>query len=105
MALHRCGMEVERLRRVAGLLFLMAPLTLPRPCFWLDADGWEGIEVVVKKGRGGNGPRLLGEAKGAPPAGQVSASFLLGSTRGGGGRDLVVLVLLVPQNGKTEVLG
>lgn len=30
-----------------GTIFL-----LPRPCPWSDGDGWEGMEVVVKKGGG-----------------------------------------------------
>ena len=51
------------------MLFLLI-FTFPRPYPRLFAGGWEGTEVVVKKGGGG---QVRGEEIWAPPAGQVCA--------------------------------
>ena len=76
------------------MLFLLI-FTLPRPCPRVFAGGWEGTEVVVKKG--GGGQVRGGEVKrgGRRPRGRCAPrrpgdSLVPMWTWGVGGRDLVV---------------
>lgn len=94
----RCGTG-ERRKAVAGCgdAFSYGTIfTVPRPYPWLDADGWEGMEVVAKKGRGGMVRRGRGEVGAPRPAGAWSDL----ARRRPRSRSLR---LLVRQNGKTEV--
>lgn len=79
-----------------GCLFLWHHLHCPRPYPWVVADGWEGMEVVAKKGRGGMVRCGRGEV-GAPRP--VGASSDLARRRPRSRS----LRLPVRQNGKTEV--
>lgn len=95
----RCGTGKRR-KAVAGCgdAFSYGTIfTVPRPYPWLDADdGWEGMKVVAKKGRGGMVRRGRGEVGAPRPAGAWSDL----ARRRPRSRSLR---LLVRQNGKTEV--
>lgn len=80
-----------------GTIFLLL-----HPCPWLDADGWEGVEVVVKKGRRGGMVRRdsVRRSRHSSPRWCWSDLARWRRRRRLQSRSLRLLVL---QNGKTEM--